>query len=136
MSSEVRRRAVIAVAEGMSINGVADAHGVSRKTVSRWVSRYEIDGHIGLCRKAGSGRPRKLEELTEEQLCRLILQGASSFGYETDLWTVARLQQVIGSEFGIRLCKNTVWRRLRDAGLTYQKPEREYYEIDEATRKK
>ena len=34
------------------------------------------------------------------------------------------------------LSKNTVWRRLRDAGLTYQKPEREYYEIDEASRKK
>ena len=38
--------------------------------------------------------------------------------------------------FRIRLSKNTIWRRLRDAGLTYQKPEREYYEIDEATRKK
>jgi transposase len=27
-----------------------------------------------------------------------------------------------------------VWRRLREAGLTYQKPEREYYEIDEQAR--
>ena len=36
----------------------------------------------------------------------------------------------------MQVSKNTIWRRLRDAGLTYQKPEREYYEIDEATRKK
>ena len=34
------------------------------------------------------------------------------------------------------LSKSSVWRRLRQAGLTYQKPEREYYEIDEQTRKK
>ncbi len=39
-------------------------------------------------------------------------------------------------EFQIQVWKNTIWRRLRDAGLTYQKPEREYYEIDEAARKK
>lgn len=65
-----------------------------------------------------------------------MLQGASQFGFETDLWTVGRLRRVITEEFSIALSKNTVWRRLRDAGLTYQKPEREYYEIDEETRKK
>ena len=59
-----------------------------------------------------------------------------AYGFETDLWTVNRLRRVIFDEFPIRLSKNTIWRRLRDAGLTYQKPEREYYEIDEATRKK
>lgn len=61
---------------------------------------------------------------------------AMAYGFETDLWTVNRLRRVIFDEFRIRLSKNTIWRRLRDAGLTYQKPEREYYEIDEATRKK
>ncbi len=55
---------------------------------------------------------------------------------KADLWTVARLRRVIADEFSIPLSKNTIWRRLRDAGLTYQKPEREYYEIDEATREK
>ena len=52
------------------------------------------------------------------------------------VWTVSRLRRVIQDEFQIQLSKNTIWRRLRDAGLTYQKPEREYYEIDEAARKK
>lgn len=58
------------------------------------------------------------------------------FGFEADLWTVGRLRRVIADEFQIAVSKNTVWRSLREAGLTYQKPEREYYEIDEATRKK
>jgi transposase len=59
---------------------------------------------------------------------------ASRYGYETDFWTVRRLRQVIIEAHGIRASLDTIWRRLRDAGLTYQKPEREYYEIDEHLR--
>lgn len=136
LSWELRRRAVLAVLQGMAVVDVAAAYDVNRKTVSRWVSRFEEEGKSGLRRRSGSGRPRRLEELSVEELCGIILQGALAFGYETDLWTVARLQRVITDEFCIQLSKNTVWRRLRDAGLTYQKPEREYYEIDEATRTK
>ena len=136
LSSKVRHRAAIAVLEGLPVVDVASAYGVNRKTISRWVSRFENEGSTGLHRKAGSGRPRKLEELSEQELRNIILQGALIFGYETDLWTVARLRRVIADEFEIHISKNTVWRRLRDARLTYQKPERVYYEIDEATREK
>jgi transposase len=120
----------------MSKSAVADTYGVNRKTVTRWVERFDEGGGDALVRKAGSGRPRKLEDLSENQLRRIVLAGAIAYGFETDLWTVSRLRRVIADEFRIPLSKNTIWRRLRDAGLTYQKPEREYYEIDEATRKK
>ena len=135
-TSEVRQRAALAVIEGMTIADVAVAYGVDRKTVSRWVTRFCDGGSDGLQRKVGSGRPRKLEELTEEELRQMILPGAISFGFETDLWTVSRLRRVISDRFQISLSRNSIWRRLRDAGLTYQKPERQYYEIDEAVRKK
>lgn len=136
LSAEVRRRAVRAVRDGMSRRGVAAAYGVERSTLYRWMQKYEVRGESGLDRQAGSGRPRKLEKLNENELRALVLQGAQHFGYETDLWTVGRLRRIIAEEFSLVLSKNTVWRRLRDAGLTYQKPEREYYEIDEEARKK
>ena len=136
LTATVRERAAVAVMEGMTITSVSAAYGVDRKTVSRWVGKYRDNGSEALHRSAGSGRPRKLEELSEAELLDIVLQGAIAFGFETDLWTVSRLRRVIRDEFRIPLSKNTVWRRLRDAGLTYQKPEREYYEIDEATRKK
>jgi len=125
---------VTAVREGVPTSTVARVYGVSRVTVFRWVRRFDLEGSQGLQRKPGSGRPRKLEELTEEELSDIVLQKASHFGYETDLWTGGRVRQVIQEQFDIRLSNNTVWRRLRDAGLTYQKPEREYYQIDEETR--
>jgi len=136
VSSEVRRSAVIAVLEGMAIVDVAHAHGVDRRTISRWLSRFENNGEAGFDRQFGSGRPRILEQLSERELYRIVLRGALHFGYETDLWTVGRIRQVIGDDFGIQVSRNTIWRRLGDAGLTWQKPERQYYEIDEAARKK
>lgn len=136
LSAAVRVRAVSAVQDGMSRKAVAAAFGVERTTLYRWMQKYEVDGQSGLDRKTGSGRRRKLEELSEDELRALVLKGTQHFGYETDLWTIGRLRRVITEEFSIVLSKNTVWRRLRDAGLTYQKPEREYYEIDEESRKK
>jgi len=126
----------MAVLEGMPLVDIAVAYGVNRKTVARWVTRFHKEGASGLQRKAGSGRRRKLEDLSEQGLLNIVLQGAEAFGYEADLWTVGRLRRVIADEFGVHVSKNTVWRRLRDAGLTYQKPEREYYEIDEEAREK
>lgn len=135
-TSDVRHRAAVAVVNGMTIGDVATAYAVNRKTVSRWVTKLGNGGPGGLHRKVGSGRPRKLDELTEAELRRIILPGAMASGFETDLWTVRRLRRVITETFQLSLSKNSIWRRLRAAGLTYQKPEREYYEIDEATRKK
>lgn len=136
LAATVRERAALAVIDGMTITSVSSAYGVDRKTVSRWVAKLCANGSQSLHRKVGSGRPRKLEQLTEGELRKVVLQGAIAFGFETDLWTVSRLRRVILDAFHIQLSKNTIWRRLRDAGLTYQKPEREYYEIDEAARKK
>jgi transposase len=75
-----------------------------------------------------------LEALTETELRRVILRPASDFGYETDLWTIKRVRAIIEDRYEIRISSDTVWRRLREAGLTYQKPERQYYELDERAR--
>jgi len=136
LTTKFRRHAVDAVLDGMTKTAVSAAYGVDRKTIARWVSRFQEGGGDALLRQVGSGRHRKLEDLTEEELLRIVLAGAATYGFETNLWTVGRLRRVIADEFQIQVSKNTIWRRLRDAGLTYQKPEREYYEIDEAARKK
>ena len=119
LSSDVRHRAVRAALDGMPRLDVAAAFAIDRTTLFRWLQRYEAEGEAGLHRKAGSGRRRKLEELSEEELRSLVLEGALHFGYETDLWTVGRLRRVIMEEFSMELSKNTVWRQLRNAGLTY-----------------
>ena len=131
---EVRQRAIEAIQRGMGICLVAEVFGTDRTTIYRWMQRYQMEGDNGLHRKPGSGRPRILTGIDESDLHRVILKPASDFGFETDLWTVRRVQAIIEDEYSIRVSTNTVWRRLREAGLTYQKPERQYYELDEKAR--
>ena len=133
---QVRSRAVRAVLRGRSMADVADAYDTDRSTVFRWVRRDQQEGDDGLQRRPGSGRLRKLQALEEDELQGLGLRPASDFGCETDLWTVGRLHGVICKEYHVVISKDTLWRRLREAGLTYQKPERQYYEIDEGARQK
>ena len=126
---DIRIRAVKAYLNNMSVTRIAAAYQIHRSTVHRWVARYKNeDCENGLVRKPVSGRPRKLESLDEFGLCSIVLKPASDFGFETDFWTCGRLLQVIRKRFRIEISKWTIWRRLREAGLTYQKPERKYFE--------
>jgi len=77
---EVRILAVQAVGRGWAVGDTADAYGVTRQTLHRWLNRYEKNGEAGLARRPGSGRPRKLEELDEGELRAIVLQPATTFG--------------------------------------------------------
>jgi transposase len=132
---DVRVRAVEAIERGMSKQYVASAYGVDRRTLYRWLEKFDQGGYEGLVRQEGSGRPRLLEDVSETDLTNIVLASATQFGFESDLWTVGRLHQVIAKQFQVDVSKNTIWRRLVEAGLTYQKPERRYYEADEGIRK-
>ncbi len=128
---EIRERAVQAVLNGMPVVQVAQAYQTDRTTIQRWLRRYrEAEGFSGLIRRPVSGRPRKLNSLSESRLKSIVLAPASNFGFETDLWTSARLRLVLNSNFEESVSEDTVWRRLREAGLTWQAPEREYVEAD------
>ena len=132
---DIRARAIEAVLfRGSAIGAVAQAYRANRTTVFRWVKRYQQQGENGLHRRLGSGRPRKLKQVDSGRFWNLVLQPATHFGYETDLWTVGRVHQVVQAKLKVVVSKNTIWRRLREAGLTYQKPERQYFETDDEAR--
>jgi len=126
---------VNAVHDGIHIEEVAKVYQTHRSTIYRWLEKQKMKAdNEGLIRKPGSGRPRKLQKLNCNQLQSIVLKPASEFGYETDFWTCKRLQNIIEEEFNISVSKSTIWRRLREADLTYQKPERRYYEACEKER--
>lgn len=133
---DVRIRAVDAVRNGMSVSQTATAFGIDRTTLHRWLARYARQGDAGLRRRPVSGRPRKLPGITAARLKRMVLAPASKFGFETDLWTVGRLHAVLVHRLNMDVSEDTVWRRLREAGLTWQTPERQYFEADAAARQR
>jgi transposase len=131
---ELRVRAVRALQSGMPAVEVAAAYGIDRTTLYRWKVRHDEAGPQGLLRQRGSGRPRTLQELTAQQWRDIVLQPAQAFGFETDFWTTRRVHQVICRQHAASVSRRTILRRLREAGLTYQKPEREYFDADPVAR--
>ena len=133
---DVRVRAVEAVRNGMSVSQTATAFGVDRTTLHRWLARHDQHGDAGLRRKPVSGRPRVLPGITSERLKKMVLAPATKFGFETDLWTVGRLHALLVDRLDVDVSEDTVWRRLREAGLTWQTPERQYFEADPEKRRR
>jgi transposase len=132
---DVRVRAVRAVREeGMTVTQVAQAYGTDRVTVHRWLARFDAEGSEGLWRRPVPGRPRKIASLDTQKLTSIVMSPASRYGFETDFWTTPRLIQIVASQFGVVVSKQTMMRRLFEAGMTYQKPERQYFELSEEER--
>jgi transposase len=75
---------VHAVVRGQPLGLVAEAFGVDRVTLYRWVRRFREHGDNGLRRKPGSGRPRLVTDFDEVALNDVVLEPASQFGFETD----------------------------------------------------
>jgi transposase len=130
---EKRRRLAIKLLQtGKQAATVARAVSASRSSVQRWRECYERDGATGLRSKPIPGRPAGLTDKQTARLERLLLKGAVSAGYPTDLWTLDRISQMIWKHFHIRYHPGHVWRILRELGWSSQKPERRPIQRDEA----
>lgn len=134
-TQDTRLRAVHAVSKGLSFTQVALTFGIARSTLHRWHLRFCKKGVGGLERRPVSGRPRKLQTLSEARLKRIVLAPATRFGFETDLWTVQRVHRILNDRGHEEVSLDTVWRRIQDIGLTWQTPEREYRQVDAAWRR-
>src|SRR5215204_6033274 len=48
------------------------------------------------------GRPRQLDGEQERELSKLLMAGALSCGYPTELWTLPRIGKLIAKRFGVQ----------------------------------
>ena len=129
---EQRRRQAIALLEqGVRAATVAKALKTSRASVTRWRQAHEQGGETALVAKPHPGRRPKLTPGQRHRLAKLLLQGARKHGYSTELWTLARVAELIAMKFGVEYDPSGVWHVLRSMGWSSQKPERRARERDE-----
>jgi transposase len=125
-----RRLAVQRLNEGYSADEVADFLAVSTRTVWRWMALARGDGLEGLSARPVPGRPRKLTTTQEKIVLRWLRDSPLEHGFATELWTAARIAQLIEREFGITFNPRYLSSWLRDRDLTPQKPQRVARERD------
>jgi transposase len=120
---EARRKlAIRKVLSGRTQADVADFLGVHAVTVSKWMKAYREGGEASLAAKPAPGRPRFLTAEQEAEVRSWLLMKPTAFGFRTDLWTSARVAQLIRDKLGVAFHPNYLREWLSKRRYSPQKP--------------
>ncbi|SRR6266511_2022948 len=97
---------------------VAGELGVSAQTASRWYTRWRDGGAAGMRTAA---RASQLGPAELAKIRRVLDRGAVAAGFDNDLWTLARVAEVIEQTTGVAHHPGHVWRLLKAMGWSLQR---------------
>jgi len=126
-----RKRALALLDSGYSLNEVGRRIGCHASSVMRWRDCRRRGGTRALRVRCSPGRPLKLDPTQRKRLVDLLLRGPLAHGYRTNLWTTARIAEVIRSEFVVQYHRDHVGRLMHSLRWSPQKPERRALERNE-----
>lgn len=122
-----RIEALLKLDDGEPPELVADALGVSRATVYRWITRYTNERRVDdLLDGSRSGRPSALRGIDPEQIEQLLADSPEHYGYRSTIWTAALLGGHLQREFGISVSPETLRRHLRRQHYQWKRPRYAY----------
>jgi len=101
---------------------IAQALDVSKGTVSRWLATAAAAGPEALHGHPSAGAPPKLTPAQVARIPEFLWHGAEAYGFRGDVWTCARIAQVIQWELGVSYHKDHVARLMKELGWTPQVP--------------
>ena len=129
---QVRLQAAELLARQVPQAEIAVELGVDRKNVSRWYRRWQQGSVDALRSRGATGRTPRLSPAQLAEVEQVLLAGARASGFDNDLWTLARVAQVIQERTGVAHHPGHVWRLLRQLGWSVQRPARRAAERDDA----
>src|SRR5436190_3014114 len=119
-----RRRAVELMHQGEAPSVIARVLGVCRTSLYRWRAA-ERAGPKGLASRPHPGPRPRLSPQQLKRLEALLREGAKAHGWRTELWTAARVAELIERHFRVHFHPEHVRKILkRRLNWTSQKPQR------------
>lgn len=131
----LRRRCVEMKESGWKQQDISTALGLTPGWVSQTVKKYREQGSQGLLARKPTGSPPKITPQQLSHLVEELNQGAVSHGFPGQIWTRARVNEVIGRLFGVSYDPTQVGRLLKKVGWNgpprgLQKPTRKARQQD------
>lgn len=121
LSTQVRLRAVLAVARGHHVPAVAEGMSVAERAVRNWVHRYNREGLAGL-QDRRRGRQCRLSEAQLDKVRGRIQAGPKPDDGVCSL-RANDLQRILQKEFQVRYARSSVYYLLHhQLGMSYLKP--------------
>lgn len=110
--------------EGRSPPQIARQVRFHRRTVTRYIQRYEAEGIGGLLTRPRSGRPPKATAAYKALLLETVAQAPRRLALPFSNWTTAKLAEYLAQETGIELSARQVENILKANDWRLRRPVR------------
>jgi transposase len=117
-----RLHGLLLITGGQSCQQVAALFGEDRRTVQRWVKRFETHGLAGMREGERPGRPATLDAKQWTALGRDLRRDPSKFGHAAHLWDGKLLSEHLRLRYGVRLGVRQCQRIFGQMGFRLRKP--------------
>ncbi|MFO1263378.1 MAG: IS630 family transposase [Rhodoferax sp.] len=117
-----RLHGLLLITGGQSCQQVAELFGEDRRTVQRWVKRFETHGLEGLREGERAGRPATLDAKQWEALGRDLRRDPQAFGLAGHLWDGKLLSEHLRLRYGVKLGVRQCQRIFGQMGFRLRKP--------------
>lgn len=121
-----RLLAILQKSNGRTFEDIAKEHGVSIRSVQRWISAYLQTGTKGLeIRKPGGAKFRITDE-DKEIMLSVLFNDPNIFGYIRNTWSLRSLAKCLTEELDIPISFKHLQRILKkDMGIRCKRPKLE-----------
>jgi len=118
--------------QGKGVREVARLLEVAPSSASRWKTAFDHGGFEALKAKKPPGAEPRLRGWQKKRLLRVLAKGPMKAGFPGDLWTCARVAQLIERKYGVHYHPDYVGTLLHRWGWSCQMPEQQAREGDDA----
>jgi transposase len=125
-----RAHCVLGYIDGRSVISMADALGINRTAITKWLSWYNAEGADGLRTSPRPGRAPRLTEEQRAEVVRVVEAGPIAAGFSSGVWVGALVGEWIDKRFGVRYHPQHIPRLLHQLGFSVQRPRKRLARAD------
>jgi len=120
-----RLLAILQKGESRTFEDIADEHGVSIRSVQRWVAAYIQSGIDGVKMNKPGGSKSSITDEDKEIILSALFNDPHIFGYLRNTWSLRSLANCLTNELGIPISFKHLQRITKDLGVRYKRPKLE-----------
>lgn len=120
-----RLLAILQKGEGRTYHDIAKEHGVSSRSVQRWVAVYIKKGIVGIKIKKPGGSKYRIMDSDKEIILSALFNDPHIFGYLRNTWSLRSLARCLTDELDIPISFKHLQRITRDLGVRCKRPKLE-----------
>ena len=111
--------------ECRTFEDIANEHGVSSRSVQRWVTAYIQRGIDGVKMNKPGGTKSSITDEDKEIILSALFNDPHMFGYLRNTWSLRSLARCLTDELGIPISFKHLQRITKDMGIRCKRPKLE-----------